>query len=208
MAGAVLMFAGVAEAAKPSAGRFALRGSNGAQIQSIRGTTVPAGAVPCLSVAGKTGNDGAGSGDPSNSIVNLNIGVGNELLGVAADVSVEAFDPSWLAEAEVTFSSSDPKAGGITLTPSQTEESGVEAFSTEGVVMFADVGGLPQIIAGADGILRLEWSESWNDAQVDPDSQWSNGGKPVVCPGLRLICTNQAACDVTVPVSLQQFSVD
>lgn len=188
-----------------------LRGSNGAQIKSVRGNPVPTGSVPCLTAAGKTTNGDFGSGDPNNSVVSLNIGAGNELLGIAADVTVEAFDPSYLSESGVTFSSSDLKSSAITFTPSSTEDPGAETLSTEGIVLFAEVPAdppLPQIIAGADGILRLEWNESFDDESVDPDSQWGNSATPNVCAGLRLICTNQAACDVTVPVSLQQFSVD
>lgn len=159
----------------------------------------PAGTNPvCVPVAGRTSNGDAFMGDPSNSVVTLDIGVGNELLGVAADATVTAHSPSWLSEAAVMFSSSeldDPDA--IYLTVSDTGSSGTETVSTEGVLYFADYG-LPNIPVDGDGILRLEWFEDFDDSSIDPDATWADSSSPFTCSGIRLACTDQAACDAAV----------
>ena len=207
-AGIAVALAGTAQAAKPSGDGFMFKNARGQHVVSARGSFVPSGSVPCLSAAGKTSNGVFASGDANNSVVQLNIGAGNSLTGVAVDASVTANDPSWLAEAQITFSSSDTKdPNAITFTASQTEDPGTEEVTTEGVIMFADVP-LGDIPVGADGILRIEWHEDFDDTSVDPDANWAAAAAPTVCQGLRLICTNQSACDVTVPVSLQQFSID
>ncbi|HJU41068.1 MAG TPA: hypothetical protein VJ724_15975 [Tahibacter sp.] len=200
---------GSAQAAKPTpTDKYVFKNARGQHAVSIRPHPVPAGTVPCLTATGRTSNGEFRSGDANNSVVELNIGAGNSLQGVAVDASVTANDPSWLFEARITFSSSDPKdPNAITYTASETEEPGTEETSTGGVVMFADIP-LDDIPVGKDGILRIEWHEDFDDTSVDPDANWAAAAAPAVCQGVRLICSNQSACDVTVPVSLQQFSVD
>lgn len=192
----VLGTAAVSTAQAKGGPGFGLSTSNGSFISATAATPRPAGISPtCISVAGKTGNGEWGSGDPSNSIITLDIGAGNEMTGAAADASVTAFDPSYLSEATVTFSSSTPgDANAINLTVSNTAGPGTEEVTTEGVLLFGDFG-LPNIPVNADGILRLEFNESFDDDTVDPDSQWNDAAAPFTCQGIYLTCTNQAACD-------------
>ncbi|WP_440223716.1 S8 family serine peptidase [Dokdonella sp. MW10] len=155
------------------------------------------GTTACLSVNGKTSQDEFNSGSPGNSVLTLNIGAGNAMTGASADVSIEALSPSWLSETAVTFSSSAAGDEAIFLTMSDTEASGTETnLSTDGVLLFADYG-LGNIVAGSDGILRLEWTESFAD-DVSPNARWSNAASPVTCAGVHITCTNQAACDAAV----------
>jgi hypothetical protein len=175
---------------------FGLSNSAGNFISATTVAPRPAGTAPvCISVAGKTGNGAWGSGDPNNSIVELNIGVGNEMTGAAADASVTAFTPSWLSEATVTFSSTTPAdPNAINLTVSSTDAPGTEETSTMGVLLFSDFA-LPNIPVNADGILRLEFNEGFDDSTVDPDSEWNTAADPFTCQGIYVTCTNQAACD-------------
>lgn len=197
---ATFMVAGVTSDAfaKGSAGR-GFSTSNGQFVSLNSATPRPAGVAPvCISPVGRTANSDAFLGDPSNSVVTLNIGVGNQLLGVAADASVTAHSPSWLSESAVMFSSSeldDPDA--IYLTVSDTGSSGTETVSTAGVLLFGDFA-LPPIPVDADGILRLEWHETYDDESVDPDSTWADSAAPATCSGIYLVCTDQAACDNAV----------
>jgi subtilisin family serine protease len=159
--------------------------------------TVTPPSMACLSANGKTSTGALFSGNANNSVVTLNIGAGNEMTGAAADVSLEALSPSWLSETQVTFSGSSSTSYAINLTMSDTDDVGVETnSSTEGVLLFSDFG-LGNVVPDADGILRLEWNETYTDAVV-PNARWSNSTSPFTCAGIRIICTNQAACDAAV----------
>lgn len=152
----------------------------------------PPGPV-CLDVTGAHGNGAVG--DAGNTVIQLNIGAGNEVSGVAADIIVEGVDPSWLSEAQVLFGSTS--TGQIQLTPSTQGNPGVEEYSTGGIINLADIP-LPNITVDPDGILKVEFRESFNDPEVNPDSNWSNLTPAATCPGLYFQCTDQAACDAAV----------
>ncbi len=152
----------------------------------------PPGPV-CLDVTGAQGNGLVG--DPANTVILLNIGAGNEVSGVAADIVLEAFDPSWLNEAQVLYGSTS--LGQVQLTPSTQGNPGVEQYTTGGIINLADIP-LPNITVDPDGILKLEFRETFDDSTVTPDSEWSNLTPAAVCPGLYLQCTDQAACDAAV----------
>lgn len=154
--------------------------------------STPVGPI-CVDVTGATGNGPVG--DANNTVIQLNIGAGNEVTGVAADVSIEAFDPSWLSEIQVLYGSTS--TGQVQLTPSTANNPGTEDYSTGGVIVLADIP-LPNITVDADGILKLEFRETFNDPETTPDSEWSNLEPAAVCPGLRLECLDQAACDAAV----------
>lgn len=194
-----LSIAGISAVQAKGGPGFGLSNATGNFVSASSATPRPAGTLPvCLSVAGLTGNGDWGSGDPNNSIVEINIGAGNEMTGAAADASITAFSPSWLSEAVVTFSSTtvaDPNA--INLTMSDTDASGTEETTTGGVLLFADYA-LPNIPVNADGILRLEFNEGFDDSSVNPDSQWNDAAAPTTCQGIYLTCTNQVACDAAV----------
>lgn len=208
-AAVALALSGVAEAAKTPGEGAMLRNAKGQRVVSARATPVERGSVPCLSVAGSTGNGYWFEGDPANTVIQLNIGAGNALIGLAADVTVTANGPSWLSEAVVTFSSTNPDdEAQLWYTPGyEYDEPGSVEASTEGVVMLADVD-LDPVVVGEDGILRIEFNEGYDDEPVNPDSNWGEATSPQTCQGIRLVCNNQSACDATVPVTLQQFSVD
>ncbi len=162
--------------------------------ECVAGTPGCTGAV-CLSSQGATANGAFASGDPNNRVRLLNIGSGNQLTGLAVDVRVEARSPSWLSEARIVFSSSNIAGYRISYTPGlKMEQPGTINHSSNGVVTFVSQG-LQNVVAGADGILRVEWNETFDDPEVNPDSLWSNHPTPTVCGGLRLVCTNQAACN-------------
>jgi uncharacterized repeat protein (TIGR01451 family) len=150
--------------------------------------------MACVDLTGAVGNGAAG--DPSNTVINLDIGAGNKVTGVAADLTVTANDPSWLAEAVLTYGSTT--TGQIDLTPAgEVEEPGTADYSTGGVLVLADLE-LPDIEVDADGILKLEFNEAFDDTSVNPDANWSNGEPAATCPGLYLQCLDQAACDQAV----------
>ncbi len=164
---------------------------------AVKTAPPPVTATNCLNINGFTTSDEFDSGDPLNTVVTFNIGAGNEVTGVSADATISTNGTSWRSESQFTLSSSaassDPNA--INVNPSATGSPGTETVST-GLLVFADFS-LPNIVADVDGVLRLEWNESYSDGAL-PDSQWATSATPVVCPGVYITCVNQAACDAAV----------
>jgi len=124
--------------------------------------------------------------DADNIIVDVNIGQGNAVTGISWDVGIATVGMSWLSEATFLISNSsgsaDPNAIGVN--PGAGEDaSGDMQFSSGGVVDFA-TNGLPNIAAGADGIIRLQFFESFDDNLDAIDANWSNAVSPVVAAGL------------------------
>ncbi|GAB4113994.1 MAG: hypothetical protein Tsb0027_01950 [Wenzhouxiangellaceae bacterium] len=141
-----------------------------------------------------------GIDDTDNIIIELDIGAGNTMTGGSFDVGINSVDPSWLSEASVQFSdstgSADPNA--INLAPGAGEDApGDMEFSSAGVIDFSD-NALPDIVAGADGILRLQFFESFDDTADAIDAFWRNAATPALVAGLGIACTDQAACDAAI----------
>jgi len=189
--------------AQSKAGQPLLRAVNGtAVVQSLddavlapQGGGVPAAGVDMTGIESWDGLD-----DADNIIIELDIGAGNTMTGGSFDVGINAIDPSWLSEATVQFSdstgSADPNA--INLAPGAGEDApGDMEFSSAGVIDFSD-NGLPDIVAGTDGILRLQFFESFDDAADTIDALWRNAATPALVAGLGIACTDQAACDAAV----------
>ncbi len=117
-------------------------------------------------------------GAPGNTVLDFDLtgaGVtpGSELLGLSWDVNIEAFDPSWLSDLSILFSSAaGSPSDGFSLNVSDMNQPGTE-HSTSPLVLLKDYG-LPNLVLG-DGILRLEFFERQDDPQVDPDGVWRAG---------------------------------
>ena len=143
-----------------------------------------------------------GVGDPDNIIIDLNIGAGNQMTGASWDVGIMTFGASWLSEADVTFSDStgatvDPNAIALTVGLGNDAPGDMEFSSGGAVIDFSD-NMLPNITAGADGILRLEFSDSFDDNADSADAEWRNAAAAALVAGLGIACTDQAACDAAV----------
>ena len=112
-----------------------------------------------------------GFGDPGNQIFYLPVGANAEILATSWDVTLTAYDPSWLSELEVWYTDTDITAGVI-LTPGiDFTDPGTETF-TDG---FDNVFEGLNFNVGADGLLRLEFAEGFDDASVNPDGKWISG---------------------------------
>ena len=111
-------------------------------------------------------------GTAGNTIRTFNIGANSRITGVAYNVNITAFTPSYLSEAGVAFTGSDTDGDGVFLTPGFAD-------NAPGTASYADSANLIDLgldfTVGADGILRLEWFESFDDGSVDPDAIWNSG---------------------------------
>ncbi|GAB4186500.1 MAG: hypothetical protein Tsb002_11000 [Wenzhouxiangellaceae bacterium] len=134
--------------------------------------------------------------DSDNFQIDLHVGPGNTVTGIAWDVMISTIGASWLSEASIQISdttgSADPNA--LVLAPGSGQDlPGMETFSSNGVVVLAD-NGANDIVVGNDGLLRLQFFESFDDVPDTTDAIWDNSATPVVCGGLFLQCTDQINC--------------
>ena len=110
-------------------------------------------------------------GDTGNTVQSYNIGAGSIITGIAYDVTLEAFSPSWLSELVFSFQDSNQSAG-VFLTPGFAD-------SFSGVGSYADAASLVDLglsfAVGADGILRTEFFEGFDDSGISPDGVWQSG---------------------------------
>jgi MYXO-CTERM domain-containing protein len=108
-----------------------------------------------VDVSGMQFNDAQGS--PLNQILSVAIGAGNVVTGIAWNVNLTSIGASWASEAVMGFE------GQINLTVA-TEANPVTNmnYDSMGFVDISDAG-LPNITVGADGILDIEFFESFVD---------------------------------------------
>lgn len=125
----------------------------------------------------------ASEGSFDNVLWSFDIGANSLVTGIAYDVTLEAFAPSWLSEMVVSFLSTS--FSGVYLTPGFAD-------SDAGIASYADSAYLPDFgldfTVDTDGLLWLEFFEDFNDSSVNPDGVW-NGTltityEPTVTPGI------------------------
>lgn len=110
-------------------------------------------------------------GSPENSVMTFDIGANSSITGVSYTVNMTAFTPSWLSELGLAFTGSQ-NTGGVEIRPASY-------YAVAGTASFSDAVDLVQLgqdfNVGADGILRLEFFESFNDSRISPDGRWNFG---------------------------------
>lgn len=113
-----------------------------------------------------------GPGDVDNIVRSLNIGAGSRVVGIGWDVTLFADSPSYLSEMVVRFGSSDSWL--VNLTPGIGDDlPGTESYSSGGVVDLVGIG--LDFSVNADGTLKLEFFESFDDFANGLDGEWLSG---------------------------------
>ncbi|KQS04035.1 hypothetical protein ASG11_07050 [Sphingomonas sp. Leaf357] len=121
-----------------------------------------------VNVAG--GQGFAAFGGAGNTVRTYNVGAGSTITGVSYSVNITARGTSWLSEATLAFTNS-LLSNGVFLSPGV----GVDNAGTASYSGSADLVALGLSFAvGADGLLRLEYFDSFVDGEL-PDSIWNNG---------------------------------
>ncbi len=110
-------------------------------------------------------------GDPDNTVLTYDIGANSLITGISYNINVTAYSPSWLNELGLAFTNSKG-TDGVVFNP------GV-GLITSGTRTFFDSVDLTEyglaFNVGADGILRLEFYEDYDDLFVYPDGRWNFG---------------------------------
>ena len=131
------------------------------------------------------------AGDSSNTVLTVDLGGGSPITlnGIGWDVTLTTFGGSWLSEATAGFGPS----GGIevSVSPGAGDNfAGTASYSSGGVLDLTDNGipnsGLP------DGMLRIEFYESFDDAADAVDATWDADSTLTVSYNEGLPTTNLA----------------
>lgn len=110
-------------------------------------------------------------GDADNTVLTYNVGANVTITGISYNVNLTAFSPSYLSELALAFEDSS-QAKGVFFTPALDDlnpGTGTYADSADLVALGLD------FQVGADGILRLEFFEDFDDGSVAPDGIWNFG---------------------------------
>lgn len=123
--------------------------------------------VASIATYGEQGNSG-------NAILDFDIGTGAHVTGIGYNVNLTAFAPSYLSEITILFSPSDSTLPGVSLAPAFDQDaSGTGTFSSNGIVDLTAPG--LDFNVSSDGLLRLEFFESYSDTGVDPNGLFNSG---------------------------------
>jgi len=110
-------------------------------------------------------------GSPLNTVLGLNVGANSTITSVNYAFSLYADEPSYLSEIRIAFENSD-QTDGVFFTPGLGDNfPGLASYS--GFANLIDLGLAFQV--GADGILRLEFFEGFDDYPGEWDGFWESG---------------------------------
>jgi hypothetical protein len=112
------------------------------------------------------------AGDVLNAVRTLNIGASSRVVGIGWDVTLFASSPSWLEEMVVRFGSSSSYPLNLTVGIGD-DFSGTRSYSSGGVVDLVGLGF--DFSVNADGTLRMEFFEIFDDFANDWDGRWERG---------------------------------
>ena len=166
-AAAALLFISQAHAASVLTSASTLSGFGGSITTAIVGQQVD----QIINVTGITSV--AVAGTAGNTVLSFNVGAGSSVVGIGWDVNNTATSPSWLSEMAVGFRNTD-NTGGVNLTVGQGDAMpGTSSYSSGGVLDLIGLG--LSFTANANGLVRVEFYESFNDPEINPDGIWNSG---------------------------------
>lgn len=110
-------------------------------------------------------------GSPFNTVLELQVGANSNITNIGFTVSLYADNPSFLSEIMLAFEDST-QTNGVFFTPGAGDDfPGAGTYS--GFADLIELGLAFQV--GADGILRLEFFEGFDDYFADWDGFWESG---------------------------------
>lgn len=98
-------------------------------------------------------------GDPENYVRYVDVGAHSVITGVSYTLSLTAAPPSWLSDMVLSFEPTDFTAGAFFTPGFEFPEAGTASYA--GSANLVDLGLSFQV--GADGLLRMEFFENFDD---------------------------------------------
>lgn len=114
------------------------------------------------------------AGDAANVVIIIPVGANVRIDSISWNVSIEAYNPSWLADFGIQFTSSaGSPGGGFWLRPAAgVQLPGIGSYASAPLNL--EAAGLA-FNTGSDGLLRLEFFESYDDDPDVQDGLWLSG---------------------------------
>lgn len=137
----------------------------------IGGTTSRSIQYLSVDVTGTPSMDEYGSA--LNTVMSANLGANSHVIGIGWDVNLTALGASWLSELTVSFEDSAQSTGVFLRPGAGNDFPGTASFSSGGVVDLIGLG--LDFNVGADGVLRMEFFEGYNDYVAAVDGWWNSG---------------------------------
>lgn len=110
-------------------------------------------------------------GDSRNTVLTFNVGAFATITDISYNVNLTAFSPSWLSELGLYFGDTD-QSTGVFFTPGFANSNpGTATYTGSADLVALDL----SFQVGADGLLRLEFFEDFDDGSVSPDGIWNFG---------------------------------
>lgn len=110
-------------------------------------------------------------GAPGNPVLHVNFPPATIITGIGWNVTQTAYAPSWLSEMAIQFADT-AHTQSFNLTPGAGSNfSGQASFSSGGVIALGTLG-IPNLLL-ANGILRLEFHDTFDDFPGAADGVWS-----------------------------------
>jgi hypothetical protein len=119
------------------------------------------GSIDVLSVDYTGVQTNAAFGNPANEVFNYNIGANSQVVGVSWDINIETIGGSYLSEARFRVTDSAMTTGVSISAGFGVDNPGNQTFSSGGFLSLTDLA--LDFAVGADGILRVEFWESFVD---------------------------------------------
>ncbi|MFZ4289726.1 PEP-CTERM sorting domain-containing protein [Variovorax sp. HJSM1_2] len=146
--------------------------------RALRAIAVPvfAALLPLLAQAVPVTFDVAGIkslgeiGAATNTVREINVGANAEIKGISYTVNLTSVDPSWLSEMSLQFSDSAQSAG-VVLKFGNDDHFGTATYSDSLDLVALGL----NFMVGNDGILRLEFFDSYFDNLGAFDGSWNFG---------------------------------
>jgi PEP-CTERM motif len=142
--------------------------ASGAGFSSASSVVSLAGTDLVVDVAGI--NTNGEEGDAANTVMFFQLLPGALVDAVSWSTTQTAFAPSWLSEMTISFVNS--AGDGVVLSPGAGDDFAGNASYAESALL-SDFGLAFNV--GADGLLRVEIFESFDDASVNPDGLFVSG---------------------------------
>ncbi len=109
-------------------------------------------------------------GEPENTVLSELLGEGASLTGIGWNATLETVGGSWLSEARTYFDGSDLDGSGLFLTIGTGDGMpGIGTYSSGGILDLTD-NGIPDIPVLADGLLHIDFHETFDDNADAVDS--------------------------------------
>lgn len=114
--------------------------------------------------------------DPDNTVLAVPLPPGAMMTGIGWDVTLTTIGSSWLSEARIYFDGSDQDLMGLFLTPGVGNSfPGTGVFFSSGGILDLTDNGIPDIPILGDGMLFIQFHETFDDVADAVDSFWENG---------------------------------